>query len=246
MKILKGLLDMLLSLRTTIWLTVMVLAVLLYGSFVMPSHEEFQALHTMPLFPWMQEMPLPITWWLYAAIGLLCLLTANTLACSIESLVRKRGARQFLLVIAPQVIHAGFLFILLAHVFSSYDSFRGIAQVAEGTQLPLPNGTSISFDRINTVISSGGYITEYSVEASLFDEQGRTAGRSQIQPNSPAFFRGFGIYVKTVQPGPVNAALIEVSRDAGAPWALAGGVLFLAGMTTLLLLKIRHEESAEN
>jgi len=38
----------------------------------------------------MQEMPVSISWWLWAAIAILSLLTANTVVCSIESIVRKR------------------------------------------------------------------------------------------------------------------------------------------------------------
>jgi hypothetical protein len=41
---------------------------------------------------------------------------------------------------------------------------------------------------------------------------------------------------------PYATALIEVSREPGAPYALAGGLLFLTGMFSLLLLKIRREE----
>jgi hypothetical protein len=41
---------------------------------------------------------------------------------------------------------------------------------------------------------------------------------------------------------PFPAALIEVSREPGAIWALVGGLFFLAGMITLLILKIKKEE----
>ncbi len=245
MAILKGILGFFLSLRTTIWLTLLLLALLLYGSVIMPLNEEFQALHTVPLFPWLEESPPAITWWLFAAIAVLSLLTANTIFCSLESLIKKRGSRQFLLVVSPQVIHIGFLFILLAHLFSSYDSFRGMTYVGEGTRLSLPNNTSILFERINTGISPSGYLIDWSAEITRLDEQGKPAGRSVIGPNAPAFFKGFGIYIKTVQPGPLTTALIEVSRDPGAVWALAGGVLFLAGMITLLIVKIRREDAAE-
>ncbi|MDA8078952.1 MAG: hypothetical protein M0Z79_08445 [Nitrospiraceae bacterium] len=245
MTFLKGMLSFLLSLRTSIRLMLLLLALLFYGSFIMPLNEEFQALHTVPLFPWLAESPIAITWWLLAAIAVLSLLTANTLLCSLESLIKKRGSRQFFLVVSPQVIHLGFLFILLAHLFSSYDSFRGMTYVAEGTRLPLPNSTSILFERINAAISPSGYITDWSAEITRFDELGQPAGRSVISPNNPAFFKGFGIYIKTVRPGPFTTALIEVGRDPGAVWALAGGILFLTGMITLLIVKIRREDAAE-
>jgi hypothetical protein len=39
---------------------------------------------------------------------------------------------------------------------------------------------------------------------------------------------------------PSPAALIEISYDRGAPWALAGGIVFLVGNTLLVLLKLRQ------
>jgi len=49
-----------------------------------------------------------------------------------------------------------------------------------------------------------------------------------------------------VKVAPFPVAMIEVSREPGAPWALAGGILFIAGMVTLLFLKIRQEEPDES
>lgn len=67
-----------------------------------------------------------------------------------------------------------------------------------------------------------------------------------IRPNSPSFQDGFGIYIKTVQSEPFPAALIEVSREPGAFWALVGGVLFLTGMITLLIFKVKREDMQVN
>jgi hypothetical protein len=40
---------------------------------------------------------------------------------------------------------------------------------------------------------------------------------------------------------PSPAALIEISYDRGAPWALAGGIIFLAGNILLVASKLRHD-----
>jgi hypothetical protein len=53
---------------------------------------------------------------------------------------------------------------------------------------------------------------------------------------------GIGVYIKTVKMSPFPVAMIEVSREPGAPWALAGSVLFLAGMVSLLAFKITRED----
>jgi len=237
---LKKALDFFLSLRTAIWLLLALLCILFYGSFLMPVKEEFQTLHAVPLFQWMTENPLGVVWWLWAAIGVLSLLTANTLFCSIESVLKKRGAKNLLLVLSPQVIHIGFLFVLLAHLLSSYGSSRDTGFVVKGSAVTLADGTTVRFEEIKAEADPSGYISDWSAEISYLREGARFRS-DVIKPNSPSFHSGFGIYIKTVRVQPFPAALIEVSEDPGALWALIGGILFLAGMSTLLALKIRRE-----
>lgn len=240
MNIAKKTLEFFLSLRTGLWLLLTLLCILLYGSFMMPLKEEFQTLHVMPLFKWMTENSLGVVWWLWASVVALSLLTANTLLCSIESVLKKRGAKNLLLVLSPQVIHIGFLFVLLAHLLSSYGSSRETGFVANGTVVPLANGISVLFEEIKADADSSGDIIDWSAGISYLRE-GTRFKSDIIRPNSPSFQGGFGIYIKTVRFQPYPVALIEVSRDPGALWALVGGILFLAGMTTLLAVKIKRE-----
>jgi hypothetical protein len=210
----------------------------------MPAHEEFLALHTVALFGWMQEMPVNITWWLWACLAVLSLLTANTIVCSVESVMRKREARQWLLIISPQVMHVGFLFILLAHLLSAYGSARGVTFAYQGTALQLPDNLEVRFNAVNANTDASGYITDWSADIEYFRD-GRPLATDRILPNSPSFREGIGIYIKTVKALPFPVAMIEVSREPGAVWALAGGVLFMVGMLTLLALKINREEQTK-
>jgi hypothetical protein len=168
MNILKNILKIFLSIRTSIWLLLVLLFLLFYGAFVMPLKEEFLMLHTTPLFQWLLENPLAITWWLWGAIVIASLLTVNTLLCSIESVIKRRSARHWLLFIAPQIIHIGFLFILLAHLLSSYGSFKGTTFVFRGTMLQLPNGQDVVFDDITVDRDESGYITDWSAHIRYF------------------------------------------------------------------------------
>ena len=207
----------------------------------MPLKDEFLMLHTTPLFQWLLENPLTITWWIWGAIVVVSLLTVNTLLCSIDSLVKRRSARHWLLVIAPQIIHIGFLFILLAHLLSSYGSFKGTTFVFSGTMLKLPNGLDVVFDDIHIDTDQSGYISDWSARIRYFKD-GRHLTSDVILPNDPSFQDGLGIYIKTVRMKPFPAALIEVSREPGAFCALVGSICFLVGMITLLILKIKKEE----
>lgn len=230
------------SLRTALWLILALLFLLLYGSVVMPLEPEFQSMQAVSLFDWLSQNRPAITWWLWGAIAVLSFLTANTLICSIESILRKRAARQWLLIISPQVIHTGFLFVLLAHLLSSYGGFKGTAVVYKGSALYLGDAGSAVFDSIEASVGPYGYIEDWSVAVRFFSD-GREIAHSVIRPNRPSFQNGLGLYVKTVQTDPFPAALIEVSREPGAAWALAGGILFIVGMTALLILKAGREEA---
>jgi hypothetical protein len=241
--ILTRIMKFFLSLRTAIWLITALLCLLLYGSVIMPLTREFEFLHSMPLFTWMIQNSPGITWWLWATLVVLSLLSANTLLCSIESVIRKKSARQWLLVISPQLVHIGFLFILLAHLLSSYSSFRGTAVVYENAGIRLPGGTGVYFKNLNIEPDQAGYARDWSADIE-FVKDGRLIRTDRIRPNNPSFQDGLGVYIKTVQLQPYRAALIEVSREPGAPWALAGSMFFMAGMIMLLVFKIRKEEQA--
>jgi hypothetical protein len=240
MNILKNILKIFLSIRTSIWLFLVLLFILFYGAVIMPLKEEFLMLHTTPLFQWLLENPLAVTWWIWGAIVVVSLLTINTLLCSVESLIKRRGARQWLLFIAPQIIHIGFLFILLAHLLSSLGSFKGTAFVSRGTMLQLPNGQDVVFDNISIDRDDSGYISNWSAHIRYF-RNGNHLTSDVILPNDPSFQEGLGIYIKTVQLRPFPTALIEVSREPGAIWALVGSICFLGGMIILFLMKIRRE-----
>jgi cytochrome c biogenesis protein ResB len=241
MNILKTIPKIFLSVRTSIWLILALLGLLFYGAVLMPLKEEFLMLHATPLFQWLLEHPPAITWWLWGAIGVASLLAINTILCSIESLLKRRSARHWLLFISPQIIHTGFLFMLLAHLLSSFGGFKGTTFVFSGTMLQLPNGQEVVFDDITIDRDESGYISSWSAHIRYF-KNGRHLTSDVILPNDPSFHEGLGIYIKTVQMRPFPSALIEVSREPGAIWALVGGVFFLVGMVTLLGLKIRKEE----
>jgi len=242
LEILKKILVFFLSLRTAIWLLLALLFMLLYGSLIVPAKPEFLSLNSMPLFAWLKENNINITWWLYGSIVLLSLLTANTILCSIESLIKRHRYKKWLLIISPQIIHIGFLFILLAHFFSSAGGFKGSAVAFEGLSLTLPNNLVLEINDIKIDIGPSGYVSDWTVNIAYISD-GKKIKEDSLKPNSPSFYKGLGIYLKDIQPYPVKTILLEVSTEPGAIWALIGGILFMLGTITLLVLKIRRESS---
>src|SRR5690348_1621920 len=121
---LKNIYTRLISLNLGLWLMSGVMLVLAVGSFSRGSSES-AGLNDMPLLLWLQRAPLSFSWWLWIAVALIALLCLNALLCSIDALRRKGRS------IAPHLMHAGFLLIVLAHLFSAYGGFKQQLQLTE-------------------------------------------------------------------------------------------------------------------
>jgi len=216
------------------------LALMLAGAFIMPSQKEFETIHSTPMFEWLKIQPIAITWWLWSLIGVLTLLTVNTLFCSVESIIKKRKVTRWPLLISPQIIHIGFLFMLFAHLMSAIGSYQKFAVVQEGSMLRISDNVVLKVKDINIQSDYNGYITDWKVGIEYLKE-GKELSADTILPNSPSLRTGFNINVKDLQAYPYEAVLLQVSREPGAVWALAGSVLFMVGIITLIALKIRME-----
>lgn len=237
---LKKAINILMSLKTAIWLLCLLIVMLLAGAVIMPANEEFQSIHSVPMLEWINEQPLGLTWWLWSSIGLLALLTVNTLFCSVDSILKKRKVTQWLLILSPQIIHIGFLFILLAHLFSSAQGFKGYSAAAEGTALELKDKTILHIKNIRISIDQNGYLNDWAVDAEYI-AGGKTIREDSIKPNRPSIYNGLGVYVKDLRAYPEKMVLLELSREPGAVWALIGGILFMTGTIMLIILKWKRD-----
>ena len=240
MKIIKRLTGFFFSLSTTLWFLGLLLLLLFAGAFIMPGTQEFQELHSIPLFDWLQKQPLKITWWLWGLTGILAVLALNTIFCSIESIVRKRKVTQWLLLISPQIIHIGFLFMIFAHLLSAIGASQELVVVREGSLVKISDdNTVLKIEDINIKIDYYGYITGWAVSVEYLSD-GKTFLKDIIKPNNPSVQMGFNINVKDIRAYP-EAVLLQINREPGALWALTGGILFMACIVTLIILKIKLE-----
>ena len=173
-------------------------------------------------------------------IGVLTLLTVNTLFCSVESIIKKRKVTRWLLLISPQIIHIGFLFMLFAHLMSATGSYQKFAVAQEGSMFRIADNTVLKIKDINIQSDYNGYITDWKVDIEYLNE-GSIFQTDTIVPNSPSVRMGFNINVKDLKAYPYEAILLQVSREPGAVWALVGSILFMVGIVTLISLKIRRK-----
>ncbi len=229
-----------LSLKTTVWTLLVLICVFFVGSYMMPAHREiFGAMNDRLLFAWADEFALSHPWetaWFFASLACLVLLTINTLVCSIQAVRGRWSRRDFLLRIAPQIVHAGFLCILLAHLLGAASGYRLSGTVPEGAFVRLPENRTLHLQAVRVDLGPSGYPRDWSADIEVF-EADRPVAAGSLGPNAPLFFRGVGFYLKSFdfEQGPV--ALLMVTKDPGAFWALAGSVLFALGAVMILVLK---------
>ena len=233
--------DILISQKLAVWLMGFETVFLLAGSFFMEQNREVAGAMNgaFPLFLWLVHGPVLLTWWLWAAILMLALLAANTACCSLESIRRKSAKKDGLLtILAPQIIHAGFLLILVAHLASTLGASKITGRLPQGEAAGLP-GFDIFLNKVEA-----GNETKPAAQVELISGD-KVLKRGVLYPNHPVFFRGYGIYLEELSMEPYPAAYIEVSREPGAPWALFGGILFLAGSALLVLDDLRNKKGEE-
>lgn len=226
---LQKLYEKLASLNLGLWLMGLVMVALAAGSFS-PGASETAGINDIPLFAWLKETPLGYSWWLWLAVALLVVLVVNTVLCTIEAL-RRRGRS-----IAPHLMHAGFLLIVVAHLFSAYGSLKAQVPLLEGRTLDFPDGSKVKVESIHAVSGSMGMMTSYS--ADLRTPRGEL---KEVRPNQPLFYGGYGVYLKEVEMEPAPAGLFEVHREPGAWPALLGALLFTIG--NIMLLSVRRGRS---
>jgi len=229
-----------LSLKTTVWTLFILVCLFFLGSYLMPVHRQiFSPMNEDILMNWAVRTALPNlwhTWWFFAALLGLGLLTVNTLVCSFQAVKGRWTRSDFLLRISPQVVHAGFLLILLAHLFSAGWGYKLSGMMPEGGFGRLPEDRALALQQIRIQNDSSGYVSDWEATVAIYENDSLIQS-GVLGPNKPFFYKGVGIYLKNLNFERGPAAFLMVVKDPGAYWALAGGLLFLLGSMILLVLK---------
>ena len=123
---------------------------------------------------------------------------------------------------------------------SATGSYQRFAVAQEGSMIRISDNVVLKVKDIIIQSDHNGYITDWKVVIEYLKE-GKELLADTILPNSPSLRTGFNINVKDLQAYPYEAILLQVSREPGAVWALAGSIIFMVGIITLIALKIRME-----
>jgi hypothetical protein len=229
------------SIRLTLWLLLLITVDLFIGSLYAKFTPVFGELNTR-LFPaWLVTRADGHSWWLFVLFGLLFLLFANTLACTLERvnfLWRKRRHHRlgvFLLLLAPSIMHFCFLFIVCGHALTE---FTGSKQ-----RLPATVEEQLTVDdrQITLLERHYDYWQEPGLEgvmrqctATLELKNGADVERRRIAILEPVYWQGYTLHLgMDGKPGgdELPPLAITVKKDPGL-------VLILIGNTVLCLLML--------
>jgi len=229
-----------LSLKTTVWTLLAFIVVFFAGSYLMPARREiFGPMNEMLLFSWLGEVAVRApgsTWWFFLSLALLLLLTLNTIVCSLQSIRGKWARKDFLLRVAPQVVHVAFLLILFAHLLGAGWGYRLSGMLPEGAATRIPGDRVLHLQALRAQQDPAGYVRSWQASVAIY-RNGERLAEGVLAPNHPLFHEGTGIYLKSFELAPSPAAFLLVHRDPGALWALAGGILFIIGSAVILFVK---------
>jgi len=229
-----------LSLKTTVWTLLGLICVFFLGSYLMPVYRDVHGgMNDRLLFQWVKQNALDNPWetsWFFASLAGLVLLAVNTIACSVQAIAGKWFRENFLLRIAPQIVHIGFLCILLAHLLGAGWGYRISGMLPVEAYTKLPDNRVLYLKDLRPLVDDRGNLKDWTAAIAIFENDRRVA-TGILGPNTPLFYKGMGVYLKSFDLREQPVAFLMVNRDPGAPWALAGSVLFMIGATVILALK---------
>lgn len=229
------------GIRLTLWLLGLLTLNLFIGSFYAKAMPGFGELNTK-LFPaWLMTRSDAHSWWVFTLFGLLALLFANTLACTLDRVAflwerRKHHRRSiFFLLLAPSIMHFCFLFIIGGHALTEFAGSK--------ERLPAVVGEQVSFDELQITLLDRhyDYWQEPALEgkmrqctATLELKNSASVEQSRIAILEPLYWQGYTLHLGMAgKPGidELPPLQITVKKDPGL-------LLILIGNTVLCLLML--------
>lgn len=227
----KALFHFFLSIKTAFWFFLFFTAVCFYGSLSLPNNLAFfSGIDDAPLFPWLAGAKgFGTTWWIWVFIAALAVFALNTVACTADALLHRLNRRVLILKLSPQVMHVGVLCVMLGHLLTASLGIKLDIDLAKGETKTVAGTASLLLEDVAVREDANGYAVDW--EAMLrWIEEGKRSEIMTIRPAHPAYVAGYGLYSKSVvKEERASSALVRVSRDPGALWALLGGILLCLG-----------------
>ena len=234
------------------------------GFFLFRSHPSvFSPLDRLMLFEWLRTYGLEsirVTWWFFALLFLLFILTLNTLVCTIDSvvaLVKRRGkfssTPAFLLKFAPHVMHVAFVLLLLGHLTSytaGFNLFNNILR--QGIVMRVPHSDlQLSLEKLKVefyksedvfIPDLAGKARDVVADVLIVDpanDNFKHGIKKKISINRPAFYQGISFHLKDFYPRNESNKRVPyvnliIRKDPGIRILAWGTILFTIGLVMYL------------
>lgn len=225
------LLRFFLSIKTTFSLMIIFIVVAVIGSVIHPRNLAFfSGIDETPLFKWLKEAGrIDLTWWIYGLIVVLAILAINTIVCTIEAIVKRLSKKNLLIKLSPQIMHIGVLFIMLGHLLTASIGMKDDILIKTESPPQVIQGLMVSLSDVQVVTNEEGYDIDWTAVIKIKDSAGGNRSLT-LKPARPVYAGQIGFFVQSVTKDEnETSALIRVSKDTGALWALVGGILLSAG-----------------
>lgn len=235
-----------LSIKTAFGFFLVLSVICFYGSLSLPGNLAFfSGIDDTPLFRWLGEAKgFTTTWWIWLFIAVLAVLALNTMVCTVEALLFRLNRRALIVKLSPQVMHVGVLFIMLGHLLTASLGVKLDIDLAQGETKRVEGNASVTLENVSVTEDENGYVIDWEAKLRWLKD-GKGTGIMSLRPSRPLYVGGYGLYSKSVlvdKEG--SSALIRVSRDPGALWALLGGLMLCVGGGSFLYGRFRSSNSA--
>lgn len=220
-------LNVLKSLKTSLWILGTVMVTFVIGSMYIPENLEiFSEINDIPLFKWLDQNSeyLVKTYWIHIALILMAALSLNMVVCTIYELRERISLRALVQRLSPHVLHAGVLLVLFGHLVSGMTGFKNDISLQRGSEIKA-QGLNIMITDMTFSEREGEDQRRWDVNTRIMSEKGII--NAVIGPAKPVFVQGIGVFVKSVEES--GRVLLGLVRDPGVKWEIAGAVVFLIG-----------------
>ncbi len=251
------------SIKLTIVLTYLIVAVTITGSFALLSNKkEFEAIDGNLLIDWVRASSLSSSWWIILLVLLVFIFSLNTIVCTFdrlsslfrawnkgrrtesedeETLVSQdisRGKGVRIRTLLPYVAHLGFLIALAGHLAGSMWGFRGEDfAAARGDEVEIRQlaGFSIKVDALDMIVGKRGYPETMWGDVRLLSG-GKEIKRQRVEINHPLIYKDIAVYIKNIQSVSKGLVLKKSGKEGEGTFLLAPGESTQLGTEGLMLV----------
>ncbi len=194
------------STRLAIVLTLLIVADLFVGTFILSAYADtLSGIDSGIFFFWLFDKGvdnLALTWWLFLLLALVSLLAIGTIASLIDVVIaviaRRRDSRVRLLRrLLSQTVHLGFVIVLVGHMVSSSVGLRTEDnKLIEGEVMAMPGrpGLSLRLDKLDVNYSQAGGMAQMDATMTLLEGE-RSIKEQVVRLNQPLLYEGSAVYI---------------------------------------------------